>query len=44
MAYQAEQVKARALQALGLMKHAKKFLPLRDFQKMYREIFEPNFS
>ena len=39
-----EQVKAKALQALGLIKHAKKFLPSGVLQKMYRGIFEPHFS
>ena len=42
--YQGEQVKAKALQVLGLIKHAKKFLPLSDLQKMYRGIVEPYFS
>ena len=31
---QVEQVKAKTLQVLGLKKHAKKFLPLSDLQKM----------
>ena len=39
-----EQVKAKALQALGLIKHAKKFLPSGDLRKMYRDIVEPHFS
>ena len=39
-----EHVKAKALRALGLIKHAKKFLPLGDLQKMYRGIVEPHFS
>ena len=38
-----EHVKAKALRALGL-KHAKKFLPSCDLQKMYRGIVEPHFS
>ena len=33
-----EQVKAKALRALGLIKHAKKFLPSGVLQKMYRGI------
>ena len=36
--------KAKALRALGLIKHAKKFLPSGDLQKMYRGIVEPHFS
>ena len=32
--YQVEQVKAKALQVLGPIKHAKKFLPLSGLQKM----------
>ena len=39
-----EHVKAKALRALGLIKHAKKFLPSGDLQKMYRGIVEPHFS
>ena len=39
-----EHVKAKALRALGLIKHAKKFLPSVDLQKMYRGIVEPHFS
>ena len=39
-----EQVKAMALPALGLNKHAKKFFPSGDLQKMYRGIIEPHFS
>ena len=39
-----EQVKAKALRALSFTKHAKKFLPLGDLQKMYRGIVEPHFS
>ena len=39
-----EQVKTKALRALGLIKHAKKFLPSGDLQKMYRGIVEPHFS
>ena len=31
-----EQVKAKALQAIGVIKHAKKFLPVGELQKMYR--------
>ena len=42
--YQIVQVKAKALQALGLIKHANKFLPFSDLQKMYRGFVEPNFS
>ena len=34
----------RALQAVGLIKHAKKFLPSGDLRKMYRGIVEPHFS
>ena len=41
---QVEQVKAKALQALGLIKHAKKFLPISDLLKMYKEIVEPHFN
>ena len=39
-----EHVKTKALRALGLIKHAKKFLPSGDLQKMYRGIVEPHFS
>ena len=39
-----EHVKAKALRALGLIKHAKKFLPFGDLQKMYRGIVESHFS
>ena len=39
-----EHAKAKALQALGLVKHAKKFLPSGDLQKIYRGIVEPHFS
>ena len=39
-----EQVKAKALRALGLFKHSKKSLPSCDLQKMYRGIVEPHFS
>ena len=39
-----KQVKAKALRALCLVKHAKKFLPSVDLQKMYRGIVEPHFS
>ena len=39
-----EQFKAKALGALGLIKHAKKFLPSGDLQKIYRGIVEPHFS
>ena len=38
-----EQVKAKALHALGLIKHAKQFLPSGDLQKMYKGIVEPHF-
>ena len=41
---QFEQVKAKAIRALGLIKHAKKFLPSGDMQKMHRGIVEPHFS
>ena len=34
----------KALRFLGLIKHAKKFLPSGDLQKMYRGIVEPHFS
>jgi len=34
--YQVKQVKAKALQAFGLTKQAKKFLPSSNLQKMYR--------
>ena len=36
--------KAKALRALGLIKHAKKFLPSGVLQKIYRGIVEPHFS
>ena len=39
-----EHVKAKALRALGLTKHATKFLPPGDLQKMYRGIVESHFS
>ena len=39
-----EQVKTKALRALSLIKHAMKFLPSGDLQKMYRGIVEPHFS
>ena len=39
-----QQVKTKALRALGLIKYAKKFLPLGDLQKLYRGIVEPHFS
>ena len=39
-----EHVMAKALGALGLMKHAKKFLPSGGLQKMYRGIGEPHVS
>ena len=39
-----EQVKAKALRAIGLIIHAKKFLPIGELQKMYRGIVEPLFS
>ena len=39
-----EQVKAKVLRALSVIKHAKKFLPSGDLQKMYRGIVEPHFS
>ena len=41
---QIEQVEAKALQALGLIKYPKKFLPLNDLQKMYRGIVDLHFS
>ena len=44
LCYQVKQVKVRTLQAFGLIKHAKKFLPVSDLQKMYRGIVEPHFS
>ena len=37
-------LKVKALRAFGLIKHAKKFLPSGDLQKMYRGIYEPHFS
>ena len=39
-----EQVKAKALRVLGLIKHAKKFLPSGVLQKIYRGIVESHFS
>ena len=39
-----EQVKAKALRALSLIKHAKKFLPSGVLHKMYRGIVEPHSS
>ena len=39
-----EQLKVKALRALSLIKHAKKFLPSGVLQKMYRGIVEPHFS
>ena len=39
-----EQVKAKALRTIGLIKHAKKFFPIGELQKMYRGIVEPHFS
>ena len=39
-----EQVKAKALRALGLIKHAKKFLQSGVLQKMYRGTVEPHLS
>ena len=39
-----EHVKAKTLRALGFIKHAKKFLPSDDLQKMYKGIVEPHFS
>ena len=39
-----EQLKVKALRALCLIKHAKKFLPSGVLQKTYRGIVEPQFS
>ena len=38
------QVKAKALRASGLIKQARKFLPIGELQKMYRGMFEPHLS
>ena len=42
--YQVKQLKAMALKALDLVKHAKKFLPLSYLQKIYRGTVDLHFS
>ena len=42
--YQVEEVKANALQVLGLIKHAKRYIPLSDLQKIYGRFFSAHFS
>ena len=39
-----EQIKLTALPALGLIRHAEKFFPQSDWQKMYIGIVQPHFS
>ena len=39
-----EQVKAKGLRALGLIKHANRFPSMVDLQKMYRGIVEAHFT
>ena len=42
--YEVEEVKANGLQVLGLIKHAKRYIPLSDLQKMYGRFFSAHFS